>query len=535
MSEARFRSPICTNTMDRIKKAYRKKALDLHPDRNYGNIEETTEKFAAVQSAYEILSDPQERAWYDTHRDAILRDEDDAAGQHYDHNVRITTADDILRMLARLNGRLDYSGSATGFYGVLGEAFEKLAREEQLACQWEDLEPIPYPSFGGADDSYNDVVKPFYAMWNGFATKKTFSWMDIYRYSEAPDRRVRRMMEKENRRFREEGIKEFNDAVRSLVAFVKKRDPRFKHNVQSEAERQNVLKDAAAAQAARSRMANQVKQMQRDTVPEWMQSHETQEVDSLDEAEEAVGEQVECVLCKKNFKSEKQYESHEKSKKHLKAVQYVRRQMRQDDKNLRLDAESDRGTLQTTGVSPSDSYQPDSASGSNDDSSFTQVPGSSNQSSVTRVDQEFVPLAKAKYDQSDREVLDTRSDEDTSSSEDGVYASREKVEGRILNVVKKRKDHHTSSADIDDISEKLATECLHGKDDPKGRPKLGKAKEKRAKKAAKQPPAPATSVSEFKCAACQAGFHSRTRLFNHIKDLGHAQAVSRPWKSGEGK
>jgi DnaJ family protein A protein 5 len=61
---------------DRIKKAYRKKALELHPDRNYGNVENATKKFAEVQSAYEILSDPQERAWYDSHRDAILRNQD---------------------------------------------------------------------------------------------------------------------------------------------------------------------------------------------------------------------------------------------------------------------------------------------------------------------------------------------------------------------------------------------------------------------------------------------------------------------------
>lgn len=35
-------------------------------------MEECTEQFRQVQQAYEVLIDPQERAWYDKHRDAIL-------------------------------------------------------------------------------------------------------------------------------------------------------------------------------------------------------------------------------------------------------------------------------------------------------------------------------------------------------------------------------------------------------------------------------------------------------------------------------
>jgi len=47
-----------------IKKAYRKKAIEFHPDKNPGN-KEAEENFKKAAEAYEILSDPQKKAKYD--------------------------------------------------------------------------------------------------------------------------------------------------------------------------------------------------------------------------------------------------------------------------------------------------------------------------------------------------------------------------------------------------------------------------------------------------------------------------------------
>lgn len=228
--------------------------------------------------------------------------------------------------------------SPSGFFGILNAFFDQLAMEEAAACEWDGQAPTHYPPFGSAKDNYDGVAKSFYNVWSSFSTKKEFSWKDKYRLSDAPDRRVRRLMEKENKKFRDEGIRDFNDAVRSLVAFVKKRDSRYVPNTQSEAERQKVLRDLAAAQAARSRAANQEK-LAGYVVPEWAQARNDEDYNdefSMTEEESEV-EHIECIICSKIFKSEKQFEAHEKSKKHIKAVQQIRRQMKKENADLDLD------------------------------------------------------------------------------------------------------------------------------------------------------------------------------------------------------
>ncbi|WAO88614.1 J domain-containing protein [Fusarium falciforme] len=59
-----------TATPDEIKRAYRKMAVKLHPDKNPGDPH-AEEKFKDLQEAYETLSDPQKRARYDNGDDLV--------------------------------------------------------------------------------------------------------------------------------------------------------------------------------------------------------------------------------------------------------------------------------------------------------------------------------------------------------------------------------------------------------------------------------------------------------------------------------
>jgi molecular chaperone DnaJ len=69
-----------TATADEMKKSYRKLAMQYHPDRNPDN-KEAEKKFKEVAEAYEVLSDPQKRAAYDSYGHAAF-DQSSGGGHH---------------------------------------------------------------------------------------------------------------------------------------------------------------------------------------------------------------------------------------------------------------------------------------------------------------------------------------------------------------------------------------------------------------------------------------------------------------------
>ncbi|KAI1646200.1 DnaJ-domain-containing protein [Daldinia loculata] len=490
---------------EEIKKAYRRKALELHPDRNYGDVENATQKFAEVQAAYEVLSDPQERAWYDSHRDAILRGDDPGeteASPEY-HNVRITTTDEIFTLIGRFNKNVPLDDSPDSFFSVLRETFDRIAQAEDAAADWDGLTPVEYPSFGESKDG-DSVAKAFYGRWSNFSTKLSFTWKNKWRLSDAPDRRVRRLMEKENKKFREDAAREFNDAVRSLVAFVRKRDPRYVANTQSEADRQKILRDSAAAQAARSRAANQEKMNDPFAVPEWAQSRddELHEGNFSETDEESEVEHIECVVCNKRFKSEKQYEAHEKSKKHVKAVQQLQRQMKKENANLNLNLDL------TTPTSNSEIPVVDSDHVDGD----TDAHGS-NTADAPHIEEQAEAPSKTSTEPTSSRV------DSENESEDDDYASRDAVEARLVsgNSAAPNPLQGNEEDPVDDITKETEDISLRSSEPTK---KVGKAKAKREKKAARQ--ATSEQQDDAKCVACNTQFDSRTKLFKHLKDTGHA-------------
>ncbi|KAG2001505.1 hypothetical protein GB937_010110 [Aspergillus fischeri] len=486
---------------DEIRKAYKRKALELHPDKNYGNVEAATKLFAEIQTAYQVLSDPQERAWYDTHKDAFLSRDEHPSSSEYCYDSRMTTSGDILKLFSKFSPRMEFSDSPSGFFGGLRVVFARLALEEEMASRADKLEFVGYPTFGSQSDTFEDVVRPFYTVWSSFSTKKSFAWKDIYRYSEAPDRRVRRLMEKENKRLREEGVREFNEAVRSLVAFVKKRDPRYKRGIQSEAQRRELLRQTAAAQAAKSRAVNQAK-LREHVIPDWAKSEEAEEENPDDSGSEL--EQFECIICRKAFKSLNQFNAHERSKKHVKAVKQLRWEMRAENESLNLDQYM---------ASYSDHAQLERCNDDSAASSFRHEESGKVQSGRNAdADQNIAPIMEDTQEESGREFTEA----DTLFPV--THASHESS-ATILNPTGSDDVSERVDDAVDLLSQQLSASAL-GQSQSTEIKKTGKAKQKRARKAAQQALGRSPGLI---CTTCNAAFPSKTQLFAHLRKYDHAQ------------
>ncbi|MBA7484271.1 Chaperone protein DnaJ [subsurface metagenome] len=87
-------------TKEQIKKAYRKLAMQHHPDRNPGKEKWANEKFKEINEAFSVLGDPQKRSQYDQF--GTVGDIGDIFGSRYTR----TTFEDLMK---------DFGGSGLGF------------------------------------------------------------------------------------------------------------------------------------------------------------------------------------------------------------------------------------------------------------------------------------------------------------------------------------------------------------------------------------------------------------------------------------
>jgi len=73
-------------SIEHIKKAYRKLALQWHPDKNLNNKEDATRRFKEISEAYEVLSDDKKRKVYDKYGKEGLKNGATPGHQHHHHN-----------------------------------------------------------------------------------------------------------------------------------------------------------------------------------------------------------------------------------------------------------------------------------------------------------------------------------------------------------------------------------------------------------------------------------------------------------------
>ena len=103
-----------TATADEIKKAYRKKAIQYHPDKNPGD-KEAEEKFKEAAEAYDVLSNPEKRSRYDQFGHAGVSGAAGNGGPFGGFGGEGMSMDDIFSMFGDIFG-----GRGGGFGGGFG-------------------------------------------------------------------------------------------------------------------------------------------------------------------------------------------------------------------------------------------------------------------------------------------------------------------------------------------------------------------------------------------------------------------------------
>ena len=117
------------------------------------------------------------------------------------------------------------SDHGSDFYSVFGELFTKLDAEEEdeedVSVQHQAAELF------GDENSTKEEVYAFYRDWEGFTTIKKFTFVDVYDPRDAPNRRIKRLIDNDNNRARNRERGKFNEKVQSLIEHLKKKDPRW--------------------------------------------------------------------------------------------------------------------------------------------------------------------------------------------------------------------------------------------------------------------------------------------------------------------
>ncbi|KAJ8286634.1 hypothetical protein GJAV_G00041380 [Gymnothorax javanicus] len=515
-------------TDDDLKKAYRKLALKWHPDKNLENAEEAAEQFKLIQAAYDVLSDPQERAWYDNHREALLKG--GISGDYEDDSI------DLLQYFT-VTCYSGFGDDEKGFYTVYRNLFESIVKEEMEHSKEEDEEEDQFPTFGDSQSDYDTIVHLFYGYWQSFCTRKNFAWKEEYDTRQASNRWEKRAMEKENKRTREKAKKERNELVRQLVAFVRKRDRRVQAHKKlveeqnaekakkvEELRRKQKLHQAKLAEdykeqswSAMSELEKELQQIEAQYGQEFGDASEAEDedVDVMDGGDQSGGDAAEelmeyyddlyCPACDKSFKTDKAMRNHEKSKKHREMVALLRQQLEEEELMQNLNS--------------GDTVEKEEDEEEEED--YTE------QEKATR--QKLSKKQKKKKRQ--QKAGDNAQEE---PEEESVIP--EPVE-RECSPKDPRTEQSGSSADTPCSQTPPEQMCDQDTEDvkledpqPKEPKSSGKTKVKKsAIKNSGKPQGGFEQTPEemnLRCMMCQFEFPTRNKLFDHLKSTGHATALS---------
>lgn len=379
------------------------------------------------------------------------------------------------------------------------------------------------PKFGTSKSDYEKVVGPFYAYWQSYCTKKTYTWLCPHNISEIRDRRILREVEKETKKIAQKKRKERNDEVRALVSFVRKRDKRvqvYRKLLEVKAE-QNRLKQQQHRLAQLRRNQQEAQEMQKNQSNLFNTDHEEQlrqlelayigtdsesEIDENgdfavsdengDGAEECYVDDLYCVACNKAFKNISSFENHEISKKHREKIELLKKHMQQEDKEYTNDCDDTQ-------------EEDDCLQNIETDSPVQKVECEQRKKSNKKAKKSKKLKHQYKSD-SDNELEHINNSMDNIDIGNVSDADKDAWSDDGGKRKKKQKNKKTNKKSVQNEAEPVSVENETAK----------KASNETSKKLTETKNIDKTNVSHT-CATCSSDFESKNKLFAHLKKTNH--------------
>ena len=325
-------------------------------------------------------------------------------------------------------------------------------------------------------------------------------------------------MERDNRKAREDARREYNETVRvrkqtcispassltasqSLVKYIRKRDPRYRRHLETLA---NVPTSKTPARVDKPKTSDLYVEQ------DWQKVDASRLHADLDwvVAEGGDLEEWECVVCRKTFRSDAAWNSHERSKKHSKELERLKRDMEQDDIELALDhATKD---LETESIASESEHTPG-------DIIASELPESHK---TTKIPTETTSCGRTKTTGPSRDQSQVKLDSISTSDEDVSIAigMDDQADTTLYQPSKREKRRARQAKKVE----------LQVRNDAgvRGFPEIFLSPSDQSR-------------PQHHCHVCNEVFPSRTKLFNHLNEEGHALAApeqeSKPHKGMQKK
>lgn len=238
-----------------------------------------------------------------------------------------------------------YGDEEGAFYQVYRDIFERIKTQERKAfnnLQDEIGEPRKLEGFGDSSTSIDKVLR-FYEDWNNFTTYKSFVWTEEWDTKEAPNRYVRREMEKENKKERQKEKKHYLKTIKDLVEYLRKRDPRYKvyteelrmQELKKEEERKKQMQIMKIEKEEQKIIKKQMEEQRMKQIEEYYRNNKQSSSEDEVEDDQPQSEYY-CELCEKGFKTTNQMQNHKNSKQHKQNMKAVFKEVALDEDKAAL-------------------------------------------------------------------------------------------------------------------------------------------------------------------------------------------------------